>query len=227
MEHVRQSRDAYGGSADRYLALVGASVSERIETAGDLEILARFARSAEPGGRTLDAGCGTGRIARLLADHGHHAVGVDVADAMVAIARREHPDLRFAVGELARLPFASSQFAAVASWYSIITTPPADLEAVFAELVRVLAVGGSVLVAFQSGDGSAVVRRDAYGTGVDLALYRHDVELVAAGLEAAGVEVVDAVERGPVHAHEDTTQAFITARTPRIVDRMVDEVPST
>lgn len=213
MDEARRSRRAYGASADRYLTVVGSTLSEQIETAADLELLARFAGIAKAaGGRVLDAGCGTGRVARLLADQGLEAVGVDGADGMVEIARREHPDLMFVVGELAHLPFASTRFTATVYWYSIITTPPAVLATVFAELVRILAEKGIALVAFQSGDGSAIERRHAFGTDVDLTLFRHDVQFVAASLERSGLHLVDVVERDPERDHEDTTQAFITVR---------------
>lgn len=214
MDDVRRSRGAYSGSAGRYLTTVGSRLSERIETSADLDLLARFARTATQVGHrvALDAGCGTGRVARLLADHGLDAVGVDVADGMIAIARREHPDLQFAIGELARLPFASDQIAATVYWYSIITTPPASLPAVFAELSRVLVDGGVALVAFQSGDGSAVQRPNAYGTTVDLTLYRHDLDVVTRTLERSGLQLAEVIERGPERAHEDTTQAFVSVR---------------
>jgi len=213
VDDVRRSRDAYSGSAGRYLTTVGSRLSERIETSADLDLLARFARTArQVGHRALDAGCGTGRVARLLADHGLDAIGVDVADRMIEIARREHPDLQFAIGELARLPFASDQIAATVYWYSIITTPPASLPAVFAELSRVLVDCGAALVAFQSGDGSALQRPNAYGTTVDLTLYRHDVEVVTSALEHSGLHLDEVIERAPERAHEDTNQAFVTVR---------------
>lgn len=213
MDHVRRSQQVYSVSADRYLTSVGSTLSDQIETAADLELLVRFTCLADAvGGRALDAGCGTGRVARLLADHGRDTVGVDIAEGMVAIARREHPDLQFAVGQLAQLPLASSRFAAAVYWYSIITTPPDDLGTVFTELARVLVDNGVALVAFQSGDSSAIERPNAYGTDVDLTLYRHDIEFVSAGLERSGFRVIEIIEREAERVHEDSTQAFILVR---------------
>ncbi len=214
-DHVQRTRAAYSESAAQQLDLIGSSISDLVEADADIELLARFADSArEVGGGALDAGCGTGRVARLLADHGLDAVGVDIAEGMVEIARREHPDLGFAIAELARLPFPAGTFAATAYWYSIITTPPTELGPVVAELARVLATGGVALVAFQAGDGSPAERPDAYGSGVDLTLYRHDASVVATVLEGAGLGVVEVIERAPERPHEATDQAFILARAP-------------
>jgi SAM-dependent methyltransferase len=212
VEHVRRSSAAYGLSAGRYLAEVGSAVSERFEADADLDVLARIAQMATAsGGRTLDAGCGTGRVARWFADAGCDAVGIDVAEGMVEVARSEHPDLSFVVGELARLRADEARFDAAAYWYSIITTPPDELGSVWAEMVRVLVPGGVAVIAFQSGSGTAVERPNAYGTGVDLTLYRHDAVSVIAGLDASGLDIADVIERAPILPHEDTAQTFIVA----------------
>lgn len=44
--------------------------------------------------RVLDLGCGTGRLALMLAEHGHDVVGVDPALAMLAVARTRDVDGR-------------------------------------------------------------------------------------------------------------------------------------
>lgn len=43
------------------------------------------------GDRALDFGCGTGRSTRFLRDRGFHAVGIDIAEAMLARARERDP----------------------------------------------------------------------------------------------------------------------------------------
>ena len=71
----------------------------------------RLAQRLSPGLSVLDVGCGTGAITRGIAEAvapGGHVVGVDVNDALVAAARREHgavPGLSFEVHDLSRLPY--------------------------------------------------------------------------------------------------------------------------
>jgi SAM-dependent methyltransferase len=44
------------------------------------------------GDQALDFGCGTGRSTRFLRDLGFHALGIDIAEAMLAHARERDPD---------------------------------------------------------------------------------------------------------------------------------------
>jgi len=46
-----------------------------------------------PGSPALDIGCGEGEVAAWLAEQGHPAVGLDIAQAAIARARRRHPEI--------------------------------------------------------------------------------------------------------------------------------------
>lgn len=55
-------------------------------------------RGVDPDARILDYGCGYGRVAAEVADHGFSGVsGVDVSQALIARARQFRPDLDFKV----------------------------------------------------------------------------------------------------------------------------------
>ncbi len=211
-DHVERSRAVYGQSAELYVKVIGTEVSTRFEAAEDRAALEAFAELAvEQHGRVLDAGCGPGRITRHLADRHLDVVGVDIAPGMIEQARMAHPDLEFHVANLTSLPFDADSFAAVSAWYSIITTPPDHLPTVWAELRRVVRAGGPVLLGFQSGHGERADRPNAYGTPIDLTLFRHDVDVVCQGLKDALFHVRSVTKRSPVGSDETTGQAFVIA----------------
>jgi hypothetical protein len=62
---------------------------------------------------------------------------------LVAVARRDHPDLAFAVGSIVDLPYADSSVEAAMYWYSVIHSPDALLPRIMAEASRVVRPGAT------------------------------------------------------------------------------------
>jgi ubiquinone/menaquinone biosynthesis C-methylase UbiE len=92
-------------------------------------------------GRTLDLGCGTGRNLPLL-PAAARAVGVDPCAQSLARARRRSPGSLLVQARAEALPFRDGAFDTVASGLVLcsVTDPPAAV----AEMLRVLAPGGSI-----------------------------------------------------------------------------------
>lgn len=97
---------------------------------------------AAEGTRLLDACCGPGYLAGCALQRGCRASGVDIADAMVALAARLYPEAEFRVGEVENLPYEDGEFDVVACNIGIhhVTDPARAL----AEFRRVLAPGGRI-----------------------------------------------------------------------------------
>lgn len=49
---------------------------------------------------SLDLGCGTGVLCKILSEHGVEAWGMDLSENMIAIARESVPNVRFEVGDM-------------------------------------------------------------------------------------------------------------------------------
>jgi ubiquinone/menaquinone biosynthesis C-methylase UbiE len=178
----------------------------------DLAVLDHFiALLGSPAGAVLDAGCGAGRMTRYLRERSISDVaGVDLSQGMIEQARSAYPETPFAVGDLAALPYAAGRFRGVLAWYSIIHTAPDACGSIIAELARVLAPGGHLLLAYQAGTGQRRIDK-AYGHDVSLRAYLHDTGYLRDALTAGGFAPVVTVERAP-WAKERSAQGFLIAR---------------
>ena len=88
----------------------------------------------------LDIGCGTGIHTQTLASKGAAATGVDIAEGMLAQARKMYSDPIFVEGSAVDLPFSDSQFSTVFS--SMALQWVSDTGLVAKEIARVLEKSG-------------------------------------------------------------------------------------
>jgi SAM-dependent methyltransferase len=98
-----------------------------------------------PGRRTLDLGCGEGRVARDLTALGHTVVGVDAAQAMVKAARGADPGFDVRCADAAALPFEDGAFDLVVAFMSLQDVD--DMEGAVRESARVLEPGARMCLA--------------------------------------------------------------------------------
>jgi ubiquinone/menaquinone biosynthesis C-methylase UbiE len=91
-------------------------------------------------GRTLEVGCGEGRVARDLAERGHQVTALDSAGGLVRHARDADAATAYLVGEGARLPIRSGWFDLVVSYNALQVV--ADMRGTVQECARVLRRGG-------------------------------------------------------------------------------------
>jgi SAM-dependent methyltransferase len=148
-------------------------------------------------GRVLDVGCGTGELARVLAEEsGGRVVGVDADPALLAVAATE-TGLPVVAGDARRLPFRAGAFDLVACQALLVNLP--DPTATLREFRRVAADA----VAAVEPDNADVAVESAVGREVDLerrvrAAYLDGVDTdvapgdrVVAAFEAAGLVDVE------------------------------------
>jgi SAM-dependent methyltransferase len=132
--------------ADRFARLA--------ESGADVHGEASFCAGLTPaGGRILDAGCGTGRVAIRLAELGFDCVGVDSDESMLDQARRS-TSVRWVLRDLAELgpprsdPLAGPFDLVVAAGNVIPLLAPGSEPDVLAALASRLVPGGRLVTGF-------------------------------------------------------------------------------
>ncbi|MER7456414.1 class I SAM-dependent methyltransferase [Micromonospora sp. NPDC126480] len=205
------TRDSYDAMAVEYAEAFDTELDHRPL---DRAMLAAFAELVRANGRgpVADVGCGPGRVTGLLHELGLEAFGVDLSPAMVALARRARPHLRFEVGSMLALDLPDASLGGLLACYSLIHVPWDRRPAVFAEFHRVLAPGGQLMLVFQVGDERRH-RDEAFGKAINLDWYRQQPDQVAGLLRDAGFEMWVTVVK-EAEGTEPTPQAILIARRP-------------
>ncbi|WP_405991576.1 methyltransferase domain-containing protein [Streptomyces sp. NBC_00986] len=198
--------------ADHFAGERSAKPRDWTVMAGFADLVSRGGTSQGEGGQVADLGCGPGRSTAFFAAQGLDVFGLDLSESMLAIARRENPGLRFRQGSMLELDIPDGTLAGAVSWYSSIHTPVDQLPYLFAEFHRILAPGGYLLLAFQSGDQPLTLDRP-FGHPVTLDFERRRPEAMAELLEAAGFRLRSrTVREAEEELGESSAQAFLTAR---------------
>jgi len=162
-----------------------------------------------PPGVAVDTACGTGRLARRLAERGHRVLGVDRSPEMVRQAARNHRQIPFAVGDLYELPLGDATVDVLTN--ALALTHVADLARVFVEFARVLRSGGVAIVSDAHPGilrlGSVPKAEGSDGRPQQAAGYRHEVADYLRAALAAGFVVRGFYEPRPSEPPDDLPPA--------------------
>lgn len=131
-EFERAGWERVAGYYHRYFAALTTRFIEPLLDAGGVTA----------GSRVLDVATGPGYVAAAAARRGAEVVGIDFAEAAVAVARQQYPDIAFATGSAEELDFPAAQFDAVLMNFGLLHLARPELA--LAEAQRVLRPGGSV-----------------------------------------------------------------------------------
>ena len=103
--------------------------------------------------RALDVGCGTGgRIVTALMNGGFDVTGIDVSQAMLKIARENHPGVNFVLADVCAWE-PPGTFGMITAWDSLIHIPHQMQQAVTRKLCLSLADRGVILITVGGTDG--------------------------------------------------------------------------
>ena len=204
----RRVRQSYDAVAEEYAARIGGELGGKPLDRG---LLGALIEQTADGAPLADLGCGPGHVAAWIAGHGVSCTGIDLSPGMIAIGRREYPQVDFRVGDLLALPAADAEFGSAVALYSLIHLEPAELPAALGEIRRVLRPGGLLLVAFHIG---TEVRHTAqwWGHEVDVDFTFFEPDAIAGLLDDAGFALQARLERTSYPAEVQTRRGYLLAR---------------
>ena len=96
-------------------------------------------------GTVLDVACGTGTLLKMAHDAGLQCFGTDLAEGMIAEAKKKLPTGEFRVSSFYELPFPDDTFDNVVET-NAVSGVTIDADKVLAEMLRVCKPGGQILI---------------------------------------------------------------------------------
>jgi len=188
MNWIEDTRTSYDTVAVSYLEFVRYLLDDAPYERAAFALFADQMRAAG-GGPVADVGCGPGRITGLLRGLGLDAFGVDLSPAMIELARRDFPGVRFDVGSMTDLDLPDASLDGVIAWYSLIHIPDEEIGTVLRHFHRVLRPGGRVMIGFHVGDGSNLKTEGYGGHPMRIYVHKRQPDTLAAWLGEAGFAV--------------------------------------
>lgn len=173
-----------------------------------------FLEMFPPNPSILEAGCGTGREARLFHKKGAHVVGVDISDGLLEIARRESPEITYITANFVELPFEDNLFDGVWAHASLVHLETIEeVEQTLKEFNRVLKPDGLlyIYVKLQQGEEKTAIVSDSLSNHDRFFRYYTEDEL-ADLLFGAGFNVQEQVIEEDPHGREEVKWIRVIAR---------------
>jgi len=205
---LSDTRSSYDIDAAGYAEKVRGLLGEMPYLRASLTLFAEMVHGAG-GGPVADVGCGPGYVTGYLHGAGVDVFGIDLSPEMVAIARRDYPDLRFEVGTMTDLDLADESVVGMIAFWSVIHVPDYAIPRVFGQFRRVLRPHGLLLVGFHVGDETRHTSEGYTGRPINVDSHRRRPSTMMGWLRDAGFTIEAELVIGP---DEDLPGAVIFAR---------------
>jgi SAM-dependent methyltransferase len=179
---LTDTRDSYDTVAVSYAEHTRDLLDELPHVRAALRLFAE-----ETDGPVADVGCGPGLVTAHLHALGADVFGVDLSPAMIELARRTHPGLRFEVGSMTE-PLGTP-VAGILAWWSLIHVPDELVPVVFGHFREALPPNGLLMLGFHVGDDTRVKTQGYGGHPMRVHVHLRRPERVAEWLLAAGFTV--------------------------------------
>ena len=199
----------YNATAESYAAT---RIDELSKKHLDRLILKEFARLNKDNGICADFGCGPGQTTKFLFDAGvKDLIGIDISPAMVNVARRISPHIKFETGDLLALPYSENYFGSAIAFYAIVHFDYDQIAEAFKEVNRVLKKGAHFLFSFHIGEETVHFDK-ANDIDVDIDLHFLQTNRILELLRDNNFRIIDTVERLPYPDVEYATKrAYVWA----------------
>jgi SAM-dependent methyltransferase len=186
---------------------VAGQYADRRDQASSVPYLESLNKRLPQNSVALDVGCGAGLpVDRWLIDHGHQVIGLDVSTEMLRLARRNVPQARYELRDVAGLSASEYSVDAIVSFFALFHIDRSLHDHVLRRLRTCLEVGGLLLITTGRDDWEG----EEEFLGVQMAWSHFDLATNEKLIEGAGFKIIDTdVHRGNSCGDDDWHPIFL------------------
>jgi len=118
--------------------------------------LKQFGKFLKPNSKILDAGCGGGIASKILSKK-YELIGVDISEKMLAIARKNSPNIKFIKKDITKLNFPASTFDGICSFFVLLHLKERDIKRLIKSFYKLLKNKGVLIIS------TGTKKSDKYG----------------------------------------------------------------
>jgi predicted TPR repeat methyltransferase len=171
-----------------------------INSEDDLVFLNTFLSHLQPNSHIVDIGCGTGFSAGYFVNKGMKVEGSDLSSSMIAIAKRNYPEIIFSVADMRK--FSPKEKAdAVWAGYSLFHFEQKDFEKTIKQIRTYLKPEGIFGLVMQEGEGE-LERDEPFLPEEKIYLHLYTEDQLRSILEKYGFNVIEQKRKTPLHPNE-------------------------
>jgi ubiquinone/menaquinone biosynthesis C-methylase UbiE len=110
-------------------------------------LLAKFSKLLPTGSTVIDLGCGAGvPVAKFLVNKKYDITGIDFAEGMVRLAKKNVPKAKFIRMDITKMKFKPNSFDGAVSFYTLIHIPREKHAGIYKKLHRIIKPDGIALL---------------------------------------------------------------------------------
>tara|TARA_Y100000310_G_scaffold167542_1_gene167311 strand:- start:1324 stop:1941 length:618 start_codon:yes stop_codon:yes gene_type:complete len=136
--------------------------AEKVKDLSPHEQSKRFLSYLKKGDLILDIGCGPGRDAKIFTNQGYCVVGIDPAEGMLTLAKKNALNAKFKKMQAENISFEDESFHGIWACASLLHLPKATLPKAISGAYRVLKKHGIFYASFIQGDFEGTKKSKAY-----------------------------------------------------------------
>ena len=164
----------------------------------------------------LDLGCGPGNITKFLLSKNQNLIitGVDVAENMVDLAKKNNPTANFSVLDIRQLNQLPTSFDGVICGFAIPYLSTEETKQLISQVSDKLNTNGIFYLSFVAGDTSkSDFKTNSVGDRVYF--YYHDLQLVSSNLKEAKFSILKqfSIPYSAANGQQETHTVIITKKT--------------